>query len=410
MACPGIDIDLRERIAYMTAFACNGLQAAGVAAGLKKNGRPDLGLLYSTTPATAAAVFTRNVVQAAPVLLDRQRIRSGRCRAIVANSGNANCCTGEEGLRHAAAVCAAVARALDIPEEEVLAASTGVIGNPLPVDRVIGAVPGLVAELHEDGIPKLAAAIMTTDTEPKYLHRQGRIGERTYNIVAVAKGAGMIRPDMATMLCFAGTDAAVDAPRLDAMLRRAVEQSFNRITIDGDTSTNDTVILLANGASAAVVEDEADQARFQALLDEIFLELAKWLVRDGEGVNKLVEVRVQGAPSDAAARRVADTIAHSPLVKTALFGEDANWGRILGAAGRAGVAFDPGQVALYFDQVRMVANGVGCGAEAEAAATAVLKQPELQITLDLNCGEGKASVLTCDFSIEYVKINADYRS
>jgi glutamate N-acetyltransferase/amino-acid N-acetyltransferase len=305
---------------------------------------------------------------------------------------------------------AAVARALAVPEEEVLVASTGVIGNPLPIDRIEAAVPGLVSDLREDGFPRLAGAIMTTDTEPKYLHRQGRIGDRTYNLVAVAKGAGMIRPDMATMLCFAGTDAAVDTPRLDAMLRRAVAQSFNRITIDGDTSTNDTVILLANGASGVVVESEADQAGFQALLDGLFLDLAKWLVRDGEGVNKLVEVRVQGAPSDDAARRVADTIAHSPLVKTALFGEDANWGRILGAAGRAGVAFDPGRVALYFDQVQMVADGVGCGAAAEAAATAVLKQPELQIILDLSSGEGKASVLTCDFSIDYVKINADYRS
>jgi glutamate N-acetyltransferase/amino-acid N-acetyltransferase len=328
----------------------------------------------------------------------------------VANSGNANCCNGEGGLRNAMAMCAAVAQALEIPEDEVLAASTGVIGQPLPIERIVGAVPQLVADLSSDGFSRLAAAIMTTDTEPKYLHRQGRIGDRTYNLVAVAKGAGMIRPDMATMLCFAATDAAVDAPRLDVMLRRAVAQSFNRITIDGDTSTNDTVILLANGASGAAVENDTHQAQFQALLDGIFLDLAKWLVRDGEGANKLVEVRVQGAPCDADARRIADTIAHSPLVKTALFGEDANWGRILGAAGRAGVVFDPGRVALYFDQVQMVKDGVGCGAAAEAAATAVLKQPELQITLDLHSGDGRASVLTCDFSVEYVKINADYRS
>lgn len=394
----------------MTASFCKGLLAAGVAAGLKKNGQPDLGLIYSETPATAAAVFTRNVVQAAPVVLDRERIRAGRCRAIVVNSGNANCCTGEAGLRNAKAMCAAVAQALDIPEEEVLAASTGVIGQPLPIDRIVNAVPKLVADLDADGFDRLAAAIMTTDTEPKCLFRRGRIGGRPFNLVAVAKGAGMIRPDMATMLCFAGTDAAVDAPHLDAMLRRAVDQSFNRITIDGDTSTNDTVILLANGASGAVVETAADQDHFQGLLDGLLLDLAKWVVRDGEGANKLVEVRVQGAPSHGEARRVADTIAHSPLVKTALFGEDANWGRILGAAGRAGVAFDPVRAALYFDQVQMVAGGVGCGAEAEAAATAVLKQPEFQITLDLNSGEGTASVLTCDFSIDYVKINADYRS
>ena len=394
----------------MEGFACKGFRAAGIAAGLKKNGQPDLGLIYSETAAAAAAVFTRNVVQAAPVLLDRQRIRSGLCRAIVVNSGNANCCNGEDGLRNAKAMSAVVARQLDIPEDQVLVASTGVIGQPLPIDRIVDAAPRLVADLAVDGFQRLASAIMTTDTEPKYIHRQGLIGNRRFNIVAVAKGAGMIRPDMATMLCFAATDATVDAARLDRMLRRAVDRSFNRITVDGDTSTNDTVVLLANGSGKAVVENEADQAAFQKVLDGIFLDLAQWLVRDGEGASKLVEVRVQGAPTDRDARRVADTVAESPLVKTALFGEDANWGRILGAAGRAGVPFDPAQVAVYFDQVQMVAGGVGCGAEAEAAATSVLKQPELQITIDLNSGVGKASVLTCDFSIEYVRINADYRS
>jgi glutamate N-acetyltransferase/amino-acid N-acetyltransferase len=215
---------------------------------------------------------------------------------------------------------------------------------------------------------------------------------------------------MATMLCFACTDAAVEAAVLDAMLRRAVDRSFNRITIDGDTSTNDTVLVLANGAGGAVVASAADRAVLQDLLNGVLLDLAKWLVRDGEGANKLVEVRVQGAPSDQDARRIADTVAESPLVKTALFGEDANWGRILGAAGRAGVHFDPERVDVYFDDVQMVAGGVGCGAAAEVEATAVLKQAELQIRLDLNMGQGSASVLTCDFSIDYVRINADYRS
>lgn len=394
----------------MTANACRGMQAAGLAAGLKKNGQPDLGLIYSDTVASAAAMFTRNVVQAAPVTLSRERIASGRCRAIVVNSGNANCCNGDAGLRDARATCAAVAAALDIPEELVLVASTGVIGQPLPIDRVLRAVPALAADLGEDGFPRLAAAIMTTDTEPKLIHRQGRIAGQAFNILAVAKGAGMIRPDMATMLCFVCTDACVEAARLDVMLRRAVAQSFNRITIDGDTSTNDTVVILANGAGGAVVREPGDEAVFQALLDETCLEMAKWLVRDGEGASKLVEVRVRGTRSDPEARRIADTVAQSPLVKTALFGEDANWGRILGAAGRAGVAFDPGRVDLYFDDIRMVAGGIGCGAEAEAAATAVLKQKQLCITLDLNSGDGVASVLTCDFSIDYVRINADYRS
>jgi glutamate N-acetyltransferase/amino-acid N-acetyltransferase len=280
----------------------------------------------------------------------------------------------------------------------------------LPVDRILKAMPDLVETLNPEGFPQLAAAIMTTDTEPKCVYREGRLGERPFSIVAVAKGAGMIRPDMATMLCFICTDAAVAADRLDAMLRHAVDRSFNRITIDGDTSTNDTVILMANGASGAEVDDADSHAVFQDLLDAICLELAKWLVRDGEGVTKLVELSVQGAPSGADARRVADTVANSPLVKTALFGEDANWGRILGAAGRAGVVFDPARVDLYFDGVQMVSGGTGCGSAAEAAATAVLKRPELRITLDLNAGAGEASVLTCDFSVEYVRINADYRS
>ena len=256
----------------MTAPTCSGLQAAGIAAGLKKNGQPDLGLIYSETTASAAAVFTRNVVQAAPVMLDRQRILSGRCRAIVVNSGNANCCNGENGMRDAIATSAAVARALNVPEDEVLVASTGVIGQPLPIERVTGAVPALVADLSGDGFERLAAAIMTTDTEPKCLHRQGRIGDRTFNLVAVAKGAGMIRPDMATMLCFAATDAAIEAALLDAMLHRAVDQSFNRITIDGDTSTNDTVILMANGVSGAEIRTDDQCKVFQRLLDELVVD------------------------------------------------------------------------------------------------------------------------------------------
>ena len=394
----------------MSVSTCKGMQAAGIAAGLKKNNLPDLGLLYSESPAAAAAVFTRNIVQAAPVVLSRKRIPSGRCRAILVNSGNANCCNGQQGLQDAVAMCASVARSLNIPEDQILVASTGVIGQPLPIQRVMDAVPALVADLSGDGFDRLADAIMTTDTEPKRIHRQGRIDGRPFNLVAVAKGAGMIRPDMATMLCFACTDAGIDAEVLDAMLRRAVTQSFNRITIDGDTSTNDTVILLANGLGTATVHSPDDQEVFQGLLDDTFLELAKWLVKDGEGANKLVEVRVRGAGSDEAARRVADTVADSPLVKTALFGEDANWGRILGAAGRAGVVFDPDRVNVYFDDVRMVAGGIGCGAKAEAAATEVLKQSELKITVDLNAGKGAASVLTCDFSVEYVRINADYRS
>ena len=389
---------------------CKGFKCAGMHAGLKKNGEPDLGLIYSETPAAAAAVFTRNRVQAAPVLLCRQRIQSGRCRAIVVNSGNANCCTGDQGMRDAVAMAAAAAAAMGIEEDQVLVASTGVIGQPLPVAKIEAALPALVQKLAPDGFPQLAQAIMTTDTEPKLVERRGTAGGRNYNVVAVAKGAGMIRPDMATMLCFVCTDAEVFDPALDRALRRAVDASFNRISIDGDTSTNDTVVLMANGGSGARLATREDEHDFAALLEDALRELARWIVRDGEGVNKTVEICVQGARSPEEAHRVADTIAHSPLVKTAFFGQDANWGRILAAAGRAGVDLDPERLDLYFDEVPMVAGGVGCGPAAEARATAVLEQAAFTVTLDLNQGVAAARLLTCDFSIDYVKINADYRT
>ncbi len=394
----------------MGAERCMGFKAAGIHAGLKKNGEPDLGLIYSETPAAAAAVFTRNQVQAAPVLLDRQRVASGRSRAIIVNSGNANCCTGARGMQDAERMAAAAARALELADEEVLVGSTGVIGQPLPVDKIEAAAPALIKQHTPDGFPQLARAIMTTDTEPKLIGRTGQAAGRPYNLVAVAKGAGMIRPDMATMLCFVCTDADVPRAFLDRALHRAVDASFNRITIDGDTSTNDTVILMANGESGAGLHTAADQDQFTALLEDALMELARWIVRDGEGVNKTVEIRVQGARASGDALRVADAIAHSSLVKTAFFGEDANWGRILAAAGRAGVTLDADRLDLFFDDVQMVADGVGCGPDAEARATAVMRLPAFGVTLDLNLGNAEARLLTCDFSLDYVRINADYRT
>ena len=394
----------------MGAERCMGFKAAGMHAGLKKNGEPDLGLIYSEAPAAVAAVFTRNQVQAAPVLLDRQRVTSGRSRAIVVNSGNANCCTGKRGMRAAERMAATVAHALDLADDDVLVASTGVIGQPLPVEKIEAAAPALVKQLAPDGFPQLARAIMTTDTEPKAVFRSGRVGGQPYQIAAVAKGAGMIRPDMATMLCFVCTDADVPQPFLARVLHRAVDASFNRITIDGDTSTNDTVILMANGASGAGLHTAADQDQFSALLEDVLMEMARWIVRDGEGVNKTVEIQVRGARTPGDALRVADAIAHSPLVKTAFFGQDANWGRILAAAGRAGVPLQADRLDLFFDDVQMVAGGVGCGPEAEARATAVMKLAAFGVTLDLNLGTEKARLLTCDFSLDYVRINADYRS
>jgi glutamate N-acetyltransferase/amino-acid N-acetyltransferase len=389
---------------------CPGFVAAGVSAGIKKKTGLDLGLIYSQHPAVAAGMFTRNRVMAAPVLVTREHTANGTARAIVANAGCANCCTGSQGLAHANAMCGAAASGLGLDPEQVLVASTGVIGAPLPIDKVRAVMPDLIAQLRPEGFESFARAIMTTDTVPKLSSRQGNLDGRRFTILAVAKGAGMLRPDMATMLCFICTDLAAPAQVLQAALRRAVDRSLNRISVDGDTSTNDTVLLMANGASGAVVETSAQQQSFQTLLDDLLMEIARHLVRDGEGVTKVVEIKVKGAASDGDAFRIADTVAHSPLVKTAFFGEDANWGRIMCAAGHAGVVIDPQSIDIFFDAIQMVAAGQGCGGEREAQATAVMKQPEFTVTIDLHAGDGQADLLTCDFSVDYVKINADYRS
>ncbi len=389
---------------------CPGFKAAGVGAGLKKKGIKDLGLMVSQVPATVAGVFTKNRVKAAPVILDRQRIKTGVCQAIIVNSGNANCCTGEQGIRDAETMASLAASELGISEDLVLVASTGVIGEPLPIEKIGAAIPTLVNSLQSEGIPDLARSIMTTDTVPKMVSAHGVVDGKTFTVTGVAKGAGMIRPDMATMLCFAFTDVKVSSEILKEILVKAVNRSFNRITIDGDTSTNDTVLIMANGLSGAVIQSPAQKDIFQKILDEIFLDLAKQLVRDGEGVTKLVEIMVRNAVSDSDAQKVADTVAHSPLVKTAFFGEDANWGRIAGAVGRAGVQIDPDKIDVYFDDVQMVKAGMGQGKTVEAEATKVLKRPEFTLTIDLNSGSGSGSILTCDFSVDYVRINADYRS
>lgn len=389
---------------------CKGFKAAGIAAGIKKNGENDLGLIFSEKSATAAAVFTKNRVKAAPVIIAMERIKSGVCRAVIANSGNANCCTGAQGKAAAVAMAASAASALGISEDQVMVASTGVIGAPLPVEKITKKVSPLVASLSEGGFPDFVSAIMTTDTVPKLIFRTGEIDGIPFCVTGVAKGSGMIRPDMATMLCFVCTDIGIDADRLQAALSRANEKSFNRITVDGDMSTNDTVIVMANGMSGAKVLTDADFSVFSNIIDEIFLSLAKMIVADGEGATKCVSVIVNNAASDADARRSADTVANSNLVKTALFGQDPNWGRIMGALGRSGAVFDPDRVDIFFNTVQMVVSGEGAGKAVEARAADVLKQPEFDIIIDLNEGGGRASVLTCDLSHEYIRINADYRS
>ena len=394
----------------MEKIGCPGFKTAGVSCGLKKNGRKDLGLIYSEVPANVAGLFTKNRVQAAPVLLDRQRITRGVCRALIVNSGIANCCTGEQGMRDAIYMASLAAAGLGVSEDEVLVSSTGVIGDPLPVEKIKIAMPALINVLHGEGIHDLAEAIMTTDTVPKVVSRRGELDGAVFTVTGVAKGSGMICPDMATMLCFVMTDVQASPGLLKEMLSAAVDRSLNRITVDGDTSTNDTVLLMANGQSGAEVLNNAQRKAFQPVLDDVLIALAKWLIKDGEGATKLVEIVVTGTKTDMEARRIADTVANSNLTKTALFGEDANWGRILAAVGRAGVAVAPEKTDIHFGPVLMVQNGMGCGDSAEAEATKVLKQSEFDITIDLKSGKGHASVFTCDFSIDYVKINADYRS
>ncbi|MDM8553556.1 bifunctional glutamate N-acetyltransferase/amino-acid acetyltransferase ArgJ [Desulfococcaceae bacterium HSG7] len=389
-----------------------GFEMAGIASGIKKNNAPDLGLIYSQVPAQAAGVFTQNLVQAAPVILDKQRIKNGLCQAIIVNSGNANCCIGEQGMKDAEAMTAHIADRLNIPANMVLAASTGVIGAPLPIQKIEDAVPALVDTLNSKGVNAFAHAIMTTDTTPKAVSCQSEIEGKSFTVTGVAKGVGMINPDMATMLGFIVTDVGIsdNSAFLHTALKSGVERSFNRITIDGDTSTNDTVLIMANGMSGAVVSNSAHRIIFQKVLDDVLITLARMLVKDGEGATKLVEITVKGAVSDDDALKIASTVANSSLVKTALFGEDANWGRILAAAGRAQAYMRPETTDIYFDNVPVCKNGVGCGGTTETDATRILKKSEFTIAIDLNQGTGSSSMLTCDFSLDYVKINADYRS
>ena len=394
----------------MNKLTCNGLKAGGIHAGLKKNGQKDLALIYAEKPAEVAAVFTRNQVKAAPVLLSMDRIQQGACRAIVVNSGNANCCTGPQGMQDAIEVTRSVAEGLCISESEVLPASTGVIGQPLPVGKIKTALPNLIQGLSPDGFDDFAEAIMTTDTVPKIVRQEGRIDGVDYHVIGIAKGSGMIAPDMATMLCFICTDARIDHQLMQQMLTASVETSLNRIVIDGDTSTNDTVFLMASGESGVRIRGARDLDAFQRRLDLVMKSLAKMLVKDGEGVTKCVDIIIEGAASSRHALAIANTIATSPLVKTAFFGEDANWGRLIAAAGRSHIPLDPDKITIHFDDVQMVKDGIGCGAAAEAQATEVLKKSEFTITMNLNLGSESASVLTCDFSLDYVKINADYRS
>ena len=391
----------------------DGFTYSAVSAGIRKKDRLDLGLIYCENPAVAGAVFTTSLVKAAPVLLGMERIAAGKIQAILVNSGIANACTGAAGMDAALKSAKLAAAALDIDEGLVQVSSTGVIGEQLPVETIGGAMDELVKGLSPLAYDQVARAIMTTDTVPKTANRVCLVGGSEVKLFGIAKGAGMIMPDMATMLCFVMTDADIAAPVLQAHLSMAVKQSFNRITVDGDTSTNDTVLAMASCRAGNPEINSLDTEESRIIgetLTDLLKDLALQIVSDGEGSTKLVTIRVEGARSEDEAELAARTIANSALVKTAFFGEDANWGRIIAALGRSGIDFDPDKVSIAFDDVLMVRDGLGLGVDAEAEATRILQQKIFSVTVDLKIGPAAGEVYTCDLSIDYVKINADYRT
>ncbi|MBI3802550.1 MAG: bifunctional glutamate N-acetyltransferase/amino-acid acetyltransferase ArgJ [Nitrospirae bacterium] len=389
----------------------DGFSAAGITAGIKKVEKSDLAMIFSDTLCTAAGVFTQNQFPAPPLLLDQRHLRKRSGQAIIANSGNANAFTGARGYQDALQMAEATAQALGISTEAVYVASTGVIGAPLPIEKIVGAIPRLASKLSREGGGAAAEAIMTTDTFRKETAWVGAVGRQEIRIGGIAKGSGMIHPNMATMLAFLSTDVAISPPLLQEALRQSVDRSFHCITVDGDTSTNDLVLCFANGRRGKKIESKGKAYRqFVALLEAACLSLAKSIVRDGEGATKLIEIEVVGARSDQAARKVARSVAASSLVKTAFFGEDANWGRIVAAIGNAGVPLRPDQITLTFGEIPLVQRGIYLGKEAESAVARLLKEREIELTIDLHAGKGRSVCWTSDLSLDYVKINADYRS
>lgn len=392
--------------------AARGFRAAGLHCGVKKS-RKDLSLVVSDSPASGAVVLTTNKVQAAPVLVCREQTERSRVfRAIVVNSGNANACTGERGMSDAWAMVDTTASALGIAREEVLVSSTGVIGQFLPIAAITGGIQKAPASLSREGGRAAAEAIMTTDTFVKEYALEFDLGGTRVRMGGMAKGSGMIAPNMATMLAFVSTDAAVAPEVLRTALSRASDRSFNRISVDGDTSTNDMVAVLANGASGAgplTRAAGADYEAFYGALERVLLALSKMIVRDGEGATKFIEITVNGAADEECAVRAARAIANSNLVKTAIHGEDANWGRIIAAVGYSGVDFDPARVEISFGPVPILRPNYAIDFSEEDAKK-VLGQKDITITVDLHQGNGSASFWTCDLTGEYVAINANYRT
>jgi glutamate N-acetyltransferase/amino-acid N-acetyltransferase len=379
-------------------------------AAIKKPGRKDLALIYSEGSAVMSGMFTTNKVKAAPVRLDMKRIASGRGQAVLVNSGNANACTGTRGMADAVEMTDLVAKGLNLDANMVYTCSTGVIGARMPMGRMRQGVLELVQSLGKGTIHDVASAIMTTDTFPKVVSRRIKVGKMTGTVTGICKGAGMICPNMATMLCFLMTDIAIEQPALTRALRDAVEKSFNAITVDGDMSTNDTVLIMANGmaGNSAIRENTMVLKRFSSAVSDIACHLSRMIVKDGEGATKIVEVEVRNAKSKRDAKKAALAIANSLLVKTALYGNDANWGRIMAALGYSGITMKEELTDISLGKVRLVTHGIGTGKDREASR--VLRGNEIKIGVNLRLGTASATVLTCDLTEEYVRINAEYRT
>ena len=392
--------------------AVPGIRASGVHGGLKSDNQKDVALIVADSPAVAAGVFTRNRVCAATVLLSREHLKDPVAQAIVVNSGNANACTGEQGLDNARKMAALVGEQLNLESKNVLVSSTGVIGVQLPMDAIRKGIERAADTLREDGGHDAAQAIMTTDTVPKEIAVEIEVGGEKVKIGGMTKGSGMIAPNMATMLAFLAADVNIAAAPLQEALRKSVNKSFNRVTVDTDRSTNDTVQILATGSARNSEITEASGDDFDAFytaLEFVCIELAKKIARDGEGATKMIEVVVKNAKSEAEAELAARATAESPLVKTAVFGKDANWGRIMMAVGKSEAQFDPYQVNVWLGNYQLVKAGMDSGFD-EEKATQLFSEDTVVITIDLAAGDAEATMWTCDYSYDYIKINADYRT
>ena len=392
--------------------AVPGIRASGVHGGLKPDNQKDVALIVADSPAVAAGVFTRNRVCAATVLLSREHLEDQIAQAIVVNSGNANACTGEPGLDNAREMASLVGDQLDVEPQNVLVSSTGVIGVQLPMDAIRKGIERAADTLREDGGHDAAQAIMTTDTVPKEIAVEIEVGGEKVKIGGMTKGSGMIAPNMATMLAFMAADVNIAGAPLQEALRKSVNKSFNRVTVDTDTSTNDTVQILATGSARNSEITEASGDSYDAFcegLEFVCIELAKKIAQDGEGATKLIEVVVKNAKNETEAELAARATAESPLVKTAVFGKDANWGRIMMAVGKSEAQFDPYQVNVWLGDYQLVKAGMDSGFD-EEKATQLFSEDTVTITVDLNAGDAEATMWTCDYSYDYIKINADYRT